>query len=143
MTVMVRRNNGRHLRGDFDQFFEGFFGPAQRRENNGLWAPAVDVLENENNFVVSAELPGLSKDEIHVEVENNRLTIKGERKFEKRDEKENYHFVERSYGSFLRSFTLPRNVNPDAIEAEYKDGVLQLTLPKREEVKPKKVEVKA
>ena len=142
MTMLVRKGNGMRAR-ELDRFFDGFFTPVLRRSGSEHWAPAVDVKEDENNFYVIAELPGISKEDMHVEVENNRLSIRGERKFEKQEEKENFHFVERSYGSFFRSFTLPRNVNPDAIEAEYKDGVLSLTLPKREEVKPRSVEVKA
>jgi HSP20 family protein len=141
----MRRNRGqgvRTLRDEMDRLFEDFFASAPERTGRGVWSPMVDVREDENNFYIEAELPGMSKEDIHLEVEQNSLSIKGERKFEKKDEGENYHFVERSYGSFYRSFTLPKNVNADGIAAEYKDGVLTVTVPKVEEVKPKKVEIK-
>lgn len=144
MSVMLQKSNGlRNLRDEMDRVFDTFFfAPTLKRVDGSIWAPAVDLKEDANNFIVSAELPGLKREDIQVEIENNTLMIKGERKFEKREEKENYHFVERSYGSFYRSFTLPKNVDAEKIAAEYKDGVLQVTLPKKEEVKPKKVEVK-
>jgi HSP20 family protein len=144
MSVMLQKSNGlRTLRDEMDRVFDTFFlTPSLKRVDGSIWAPAVDLKEDTNNFIVSAELPGLKREDIQVEIENNTLMIKGERKFEKKEEKENYHFVERSYGSFYRSFTLPKNVDAEKISAEYKDGVLHVTLPKREEVKPKKVEVK-
>jgi HSP20 family protein len=144
MSLLIHKGNGlRNLREEMDHLFESFITPNLRRPEAGaLWSPAVDLKENSENFVVTAELPGMNKDDIQVEVENNLLTIRGERKFEKKEEHENYHFVERSYGSFYRSFMLPAKVNAEAIVAEYKDGILHVTLPKREEVKPKKVEIK-
>jgi HSP20 family protein len=145
MSLMIHKGNGmRTLRQEVDELFDSFFTPTIRRpESAAIWTPAVDVREDDDNFLVSAELPGMTKDDIHVEVQNNTLSIKGERKFEKKQETENYHFIERSYGSFYRSFTLPQNVNPDKIDAEYKDGILHIKLPKREEVKPKAIAVKA
>lgn len=143
--LMMRKGNGyRTLRGEVDRLFDDFFGltPAKQEGSAPMWAPSVDISETADNFIVRAELPGMSKDNIDLEIENNVLSIKGERNFEKKDEGENYHFVERSYGSFYRSFTLPRNVDPEGIGAEYKDGVLVVTIPKKEEVKPKKVEIK-
>jgi HSP20 family protein len=126
-----------------DRIFDEFFGMVPARTERGtMWSPAVDVREDEDNFYVEAELPGMTKDDIELEVEQNRLSIRGERKFEKKEEGENYHFMERSYGSFYRSFTLPKNVDADAINAGYKDGMLTVTLPKKEEVKPKKVSIK-
>lgn len=143
MTGIMRTSDSRSLRSEIERLFDEFAGlRATRGEaRTGVWAPAVDVKENADSFVVTAELPGMSKEDITVEVENSTLTIKGERRFEKKDEGENYHFVERSYGSFYRSFGLPKNVSADGISAEYKDGVLQVTLPKAEEVKAKKVSI--
>lgn len=145
MTFLVRRrmNEPRTLRDEMDRLFDSFFGmtPAPS-ERGAVWSPAVNVREDDNNFYIEAELPGMSKEDIDLEIEQNSLVIKGDRKFEKKEEGENYHFVERSYGSFYRSFTLPSNVNGEAISAEYKDGVLQVTVPKKEEVKPKKVDIK-
>ncbi|MCH7472823.1 Hsp20/alpha crystallin family protein [bacterium] len=116
--------------------------PVKRGIADGVWSPAVDVAESDDSFVVMAELPGMKKEDISIELENNVLSLKGERRFETKEEGENYHSIERSYGSFCRSFKLPKNVEGDAISAEYKDGVLKVTLPKKEEVKPKKVEIK-
>ncbi len=144
MTGIMRTSDARSLRGEIERLFDEFAGllPTRGREGrSGVWAPAVDIKENADSFIVTAELPGMSKDEINVEVENGTLTIKGERRFEKKEEGENYHFIERSYGSFYRSFGLPKNVSADSISAEYKDGVLHINLPKAEEVKAKKVSI--
>jgi len=116
--------------------------PARREGSATMWSPSVDISETADSFIVRAELPGMKKEDIELEVENNVLSIRGERKFEKTDEGENYHFMERSYGSFYRSFTLPKNVDSETIGAEYKDGMLVVSIPKKEEVKPKKVEIK-
>ena len=134
----------RTLRSEMDRLFDEFFGvtPARREAAASLWAPAMDVREDKDNFYIEAELPGLKKEEIQLEYSNNVLMIKGERKFEKKEENANYHFVERSYGSFYRSLSLPRTVDGEKIAAEYKDGLLRITIPKKEEVKPKKVEIK-
>jgi HSP20 family protein len=105
------------------------------------WAPPVDIYETPNELVVKADLPDLQEKDIDVCVENNLLTIRGERKFEKSVSEENYLRVERSYGSFSRSFSLPNAVNTESIHAEYKNGVLTVNLPKREESKPRQVKV--
>jgi HSP20 family protein len=105
------------------------------------WAPAVDIYETPNELVVKADLPDVNEKEIDVRVENNLLTIRGERKFEKSVSEENFLRVERTYGSFSRSFSLPNTVNAEQIGAEYKNGVLTVTLPKREESKPRQVKV--
>jgi HSP20 family protein len=135
----------RNLRSEVDQLFDSFFGTGRQGGQTraaAVWAPPVDLREDENNYYVSAELPGLKLDDINIELENNTLTLKGERRFERKQDGENYHVVERSYGSFFRSFMLPKNVNVEAIDANYADGVLSITLPKREEVKPRKVEIR-
>jgi len=105
------------------------------------WAPAVDIYETEHELVVKADLPDIDPKDLDSRVENNILTIRGERKFEKKVDEDNYLRVERAYGTFSRSFTLANTVNADAIKAEYQNGVLTLTIPKREEAKPKQIKV--
>jgi len=121
----------------FDTSFPG------RSDNSALttWAPAVDIYETENELVVKADLPDINEKDLDVRIENNTLTIRGERKFEKKVTEDNYLRVERTYGSFTRSFSLPNTVNSEAIKADYKNGVLTVELPKRAESKPKQVKV--
>jgi HSP20 family protein len=107
------------------------------------WAPAADIYETESDLVLQADLPGVDPKQIDVRVENNVLTIRGERGFESKIDRENFHRVERSYGAFSRSFTLTTPVDADKIKATYKNGVLQITLPKAEEAKPKKIQIAA
>ena len=109
-------------------------------EGDRTWTPAVDVSENKEGYVVTVELAGASKDDVTVECHDNVLTIKGEKKQEKKDRK--HHRTECTYGSFVRSFTLPQSVNADGIHAKYHHGTLNLRIPKAEEVKPKQIEVK-
>jgi HSP20 family protein len=108
----------------------------------GSWAPAVDIFEKDQNLVLRAELPGVDPKDVDVRLENGILTLRGERKVDREIKRESYHRVERAYGTFARSFTLPSQVNQGAIQANYKDGVLEVTLPKREEAKPKQIEIK-
>jgi HSP20 family protein len=105
------------------------------------WAPAVDIFETEHELVVQADLPDVNPQDLDIRVENNILTIRGERKFEKKVNEENYLRVERAYGSFSRSFSLANSVKSDAIKADYQNGVLTLSIPKREEAKPKQIKV--
>ena len=107
------------------------------------WSPSVDIFETEGEIVVKSELPGMDRKDISLHLENNVLTLRGERKFEKETKEENYHRIEREYGSFSRSFALPTLVNGDGVSAEYKDGVLKIVLPKKEETKPKPIKVAA
>jgi HSP20 family protein len=107
----------------------------------GAWAPSVDIYENKDQIVLEAELPGMKQDDFDLSIENNIITLRGERRFEKTDDSDNYHRVERSYGSFTRSFTLPPTVSGEGAKAEYNNGVLRVTLPKREEAKSRKIEV--
>jgi HSP20 family protein len=107
----------------------------------GSWAPAVDIYEKDGNIVLKAELPGVDPKDVDIRVENNLLTLRGERKFDNEVKRDNYHRVERSYGSFSRSFTLPNVVDTQNIKAEYRDGVLHMTLPKREEAKPRQIQI--
>jgi HSP20 family protein len=129
------------LQEQVNRLFESSF--SRHGDNSALtsWAPAVDIFETENELVVKADLPDVNEKGIDVRVENNMLTIRGERKFEEKTEKENYLRVERTYGTFSRSFSLPNTVNNEAIMADYKNGVLTVTLPKRAESKPKQVKV--
>jgi HSP20 family protein len=127
------------------RFFEGFDPfPTFGGENwsLGVWAPACDIYENNNEIVVKVELPEVKMEDVRVSIENNILTIHGERKFSEETMKENYHRVERNYGEFTRSFMLPGFVDMNKVNAEFKDGILRVTLAKREEAKPKYVEVK-
>jgi len=107
----------------------------------GAWIPAVDIFETNEGIVLKAELPGITAQNISVEVKDNTLTLKGEKKFEKEVKEENYHRVERSYGSFQRAFTLPGTIHQEKVKAKFKDGILEITLPKVEEAKPKQVKV--
>jgi HSP20 family protein len=121
------------------------FGNALERsaEESNLtsWAPAVDIYETEHELVVKADVPEVDPKDLDIRVENNILTIRGERKFEKKVNEENYLRVERAYGTFSRSFSLANTVNSEAIKADYQNGVLTLTIPKREEAKPKQIKV--
>jgi HSP20 family protein len=110
---------------------------------SGAWTPSVDIFENKDQVVLEAELPGMKPEDVNISIENNVLTIQGERKFEKKEEGDNYHRIERRYGSFTRSFTLPPTVDTENITAEFDNGVLRLTIAKREEAKPRRIEIKA
>ena len=114
-----------------------------RGDNSALttWAPAVDIHETENELVLKADLPDINEKDLDIRVENNTLTIRGERKFEQNVKEENYLRIERAYGAFSRSFGLPTTVNTEAIKASYKNGVLTVEMPKRAESKPKQVKV--
>jgi len=128
------------LESEVSRMFTDLFGRSQE-SNLTSWAPAVDIYENEHELVVKADLPDVKPEDLDIRVENNILTIRGERKFEKKVDEKNYLRVERSYGSFARSFSLANTVNSEAIKADYKDGVLTLTIPKRDEAKPKQIKV--
>jgi HSP20 family protein len=107
----------------------------------GAWAPSVDIYENKDQIVLEAELPGMKQEDFDLSIENNVITLRGERRFEKTDETDNYHRVERSYGAFTRSFTLPQTVSAEGANAEYNNGVLRVVLPKREETKARRIQV--
>src|SRR6202158_3418030 len=124
-----------------NRLFSDFCGRASQEQNLTTWAPAVDIYEGEHELVVKADLPDVKPEELDIRVENNILTIRGERKFEKKVNESNYLRVERAYGAFSRSFSLANTVNSDAIKAAYKNGVLTLSIPKREEAKPKQIKV--
>jgi HSP20 family protein len=127
------------------RFFEDFFSDfplissfPELREN---WMPSVDILEKDGNIILRAELPGMTEKDIDLRIEGDTLTLKGERKMDNEDKKSNYHRIESFYGSFTRSFRLPDSVDLDKVNAEYKNGVLTITLPKKPEVKPREIPV--
>jgi HSP20 family protein len=123
----------------FEDAFTRFFTEPQ---TNRPWSPAVDIYETENELVLKADVPDVELKDIDVRVENQTLTIAGERKFEKRDsEKGGYHRIERNYGNFVRSFAVPNSFDTDKINASYKNGVLAITLPKKEAAKPRQIKV--
>jgi HSP20 family protein len=128
----------------FEHPFRSWMMAPWRRATREVFrfTPDVDVAETDKEYRVTAELPGLSKDDIEISLEEGTLTISGEKREEKKEEKENYWRTERSYGSFVRRIPLPTGVNEDAVEASFKDGVLTITLPKTEETRGKKVEIK-
>lgn len=121
------------------------FDPASRKDDESLmrgsWVPPVDVAEEGDRLVLRAELPGIKESDIEIEFENGMLTLKGERRFEDEKKERNYHRIERSYGRFVRSFNLPRSVDAEGIEASYEEGVLEITIPKREEAKPRQIRI--
>ncbi len=135
----------RTLQEEVNRLFTGNAARAFAEEGiaRGSWSPNVDIFENKDQIVLEAELPGMKRDDFDLSVENNVITLRGERQFEKRDETDNYHRVERAYGSFTRSFTLPNTVSAEGATADYRNGVLRVTLPKREETKARRIEIKA
>ena len=133
---------------EFQNRLSSFFGrPGGQPGGEGTsmrsqWSPAVDIVEDDKEFLVKAELPEVKKENVHVTVENGVLTIYGERKFEKEEKNRRYHRVERSFGSFSRSFSLPEGADASKVHAEFKDGILQVHMQKSETAKPKQIEVK-
>jgi HSP20 family protein len=131
------------LRDKMNRLFED--AVTQRGEEKELvassWAPAVDIYEDESQLVLTAEVPGLSEKDVEIKIEDNVLSIQGERKLEKETREENYHRIERAYGSFYRSFTLPNYIDQDKIKAEHENGVMKITMPKKAELKPRTVRI--
>jgi HSP20 family protein len=132
------------MRREMDRLWHSFFEerPRRKTEELGEWGPSLDLSETKNDLVVKAEIPGIDPKDIDISLSNDILTIKGEKKQEKEEKEENYHFIERSYGSFSRSIRLPREVQSDKIDASYKNGVLKVTLPKSEEAKKREIKIK-
>ncbi len=132
------------LRREMDRLWEDFFGPGPRMPRlwTEEWTPAVDVAETPEQVTVKAEMPGIDPKEIDISLVGDLLTVKGEKKSEREEKKENYQLVERSYGSFSRALRLPAAVDADKIEAKYDKGVLTITCPKKEPVKPKAITIK-
>jgi HSP20 family protein len=126
-----------------NRLFSDVFGRTTGEEATGAWLPAVDIYEEGDNLILQAEVPGVAKNDLDVRVENNVLTLSGERRQQKEVRDEQFHRLERAYGKFVRSFTLPVGIDTDKIKAEFRDGLLTLTLPKVEEAKPKRIKVLA
>lgn len=141
---IVKFNELRNLQDEMNRLFSFSFPRFDNREEivRGAWSPSVDIVEGKDEIALEAELAGMNIEDVDVSIENNVITITGERKVEKKDETDNYHRVERSYGTFTRSFTLPRNVASEEAKADFKNGVLRITLPKKEEAKARKIEIK-
>ncbi|MGB4703483.1 MAG: Hsp20/alpha crystallin family protein [Candidatus Saccharicenans sp.] len=132
------------LRDRMNRLFEDLMSTPKLEESEiiqSTWSPAVDIYETENELVLTAELPGIDEKDVEIKIEDNTLTLKGERKFEKETREENYHRIERAYGSFYRSFSLPNYIDQDKISAEFENGLLKIHMPKRPEVKPRKVKI--
>jgi len=127
-----------------NRMFDSFFSGTGWDEEIGtsVWSPAVDIAENENEYVVKMELPGLGKDDVKITTQENILTVRGEKKKEKEAKGSSFHRIERSYGEFQRSFTLPGTIKHEEIAATFKDGILTITMPKEELAKAKAIEVK-
>lgn len=148
MNALVRWDPFRELE-EMSERLNRMFGRAALLRDDGKerltvadWVPAVDIAETDTEYQIKAELPEVKKEDVKVTVENGVLTIQGERRQEKEEKGKRYHRMERTYGSFIRSFTLPEHVDETRVRAEYKDGVLHLHVPKSEKAKPKAIEVK-
>lgn len=132
------------VRQEIDRIFDSFLrgGSFDDGSWGSFWSPSIDVIEKDDAYIVRAEVPGMSKDDVNISILNNVLTVRGEKKAKEEEKNSEFTRIERSYGSFQRSFALPRTVNANAVEAECKDGLLTITLPKLEEAKPKSIDVK-
>ena len=131
------------LQDRLNRAFGAPFGRPDREDEMNLaaWAPPVDIAEEKDRILITAELPGFQEDQIEIQTENGMLTLRGERKFEKETEGRSYHRVERSYGQFVRSFSLPNNVDREKIRADFSNGLLKVELPKREDAKPRTIRI--
>jgi HSP20 family protein len=145
MTVLTRWDPFREfsvLQDRMNRLFRDSFSEGREEDlTTASFAPAVDVYEDEHNVSLKIEVPGIDEKDVDVRIENNTLTVHGERKFEKEEKEENYRRIERQYGSFTRSFTLPSTVDAEKVSANYEKGVLRVTLPKKAEAKPKQIKV--
>ncbi len=145
MNSLIRFAPGttRSLQDEFDRLFDGFLTTRNEEGVTTMWTPRVDLSETADAYVVELDVPGVSREDININFHDNTLSISGERKSEKKEEgKGEYVRVERQYGSFYRSFTLPKTVDTEKIDARYEDGVLVITVPKAEESKPRKIDVR-
>ena len=144
MTVLTRWDPFRELnvlQDRMNRLFQDYAPRGEQDLTTGNFVPPVDIYEDEHSVTLKVEVPGLDPKDVDVQVENHTLTIKGERKFEKEEKEENFHRIERRYGSFVRSFTLPTSVDTDNVKADYENGVLKIQLAKRAEAKPKQIKV--
>src|SRR5258707_9033278 len=138
MTMITRIDPFRELANFFENFAEG---SGKEQLTAGTFVPPVDVYEDEHNLVLKLEVPGVNEEDLNVSVENDTLTVQGERKFEKAEKEENFHRIERRYGSFTRTFKLPNTVDAEKVDASYEKGILKITLAKRAEAKPRQIKV--
>lgn len=143
--ALIRWDPYREISSFADRFNRAFGSmPVRERDEEmslGAWMPPVDVAEDKEKVTLTAELPGFKEDEVQIQMEGNILTLRGERKFEQEKEGRNYHRVERSYGQFIRSFTLPNNVDRENIRAKFRNGLLEIEMPKREDAKPRQIKI--
>ncbi|NWG02451.1 MAG: Hsp20/alpha crystallin family protein [Syntrophaceae bacterium] len=132
------------MKREMDRLWDSFFerGMRRRTEEAGEWYPSLDVAETKNDIVIKAEVPGMEPKDIDISLSDGILTVKGEKKREREEKEEDYHLIERSYGSFARSVQLPKGIQSDKINASYKNGVLKVVLPKSEEAKKKEIKIK-
>lgn len=143
MTWMTRNNPLNDFRTLQARVFEPFFGRFNFLDDNlssGTWAPPVDVAEDNEKIHVKVEVPGMEEKDLKISFEDGLLTVSGERQFERREDR-NYHRIERTYGSFVRTFSLPRSIDASAIVASYRNGVLEIDIPKKEEAKPRQIQI--
>src|SRR5205823_8511297 len=144
MAVLTRWDPFREfstLQDRMNRLFQQSYGDREEALTTSTFAPAVDVYEDEHNVTLKIEVPGIDEKDIDVQIENNTLTVHGERKFEKEEKEENFRRVERQYGSFTRSFTLPNTVDAEQVQAQYEKGILKVQLAKKAEAKPKQIKV--
>jgi len=145
MAALVRWTPFRDLMNiqeEMNRLFEDFFHRPAQAGNGGTWAPVMDISESDSTITVKMDLPGVTKDDVNIQIVGDTLQVKGEKRQEKDVREENYHRIERTYGSFFRSVELPTRVVAEKITAKFKDGVLTIELPKAEEVKPHAIEIK-
>ncbi len=138
----IEREFGRMFNNFEKKFGFGNGGDGKEEYENAVWSPLTDISENKDNYVLTMDLPGISKKDVKISYSDGQLIISGERKQEMEDKDSKYHRVETSYGKYYRSFTLPDKVKESAIDAEFKDGQLSITIPKSEEAKPRELEIK-
>lgn len=141
MSLIVRNSANRRIENEMDRVWRQWFAPFEAAGAPVLVSPSTDLAETENEVIVKVELPGLTDKDIHVTLAEDTLTIKGEKKQEKEEKGTHYHHVERRFGSFRRCVRLPAPVNGNGVKAKFENGVLEITLPKAEEAKPRKIEV--
>ena len=147
MTSLIRftpRHDVRRMQREFDRLFESFFPshPTNGDGDSAVWAPRTDLSETEEAYFINLDLPGLTKEDVEISFHDGTLSISGERQNEEKEEERTFVRVERSYGRFYRAFTLPQTANTDSIEATFGDGVLNIRVPKVEEVKPRRIDIK-
>ena len=141
-TLKREPRNGRglnNLRDEMNRMFGNFFDEHDQREN--CWAPSVDIVDDDDKLMLSAEVPGVDKKDVKINIQNNILTIEGEKKQKNEINKDDHYRTERFYGKFCRSFTLPSDVDSENIKADFSNGILSITLPKSEKVKPRQIEI--